>query len=78
MHADRPDQFVTLATHLTWANVMCFPMQYSAAQFLIEVPYMLFMSVYYSLIVYAMVGESSYICGPLHVTFLYCMAARSD
>lgn len=34
-------------------------MQYSAAQFLIEVPYMLFMSIYYVLIVYAMIGESA-------------------
>ena len=31
--------------------------QYSAAQFLIEVPYMLFMATFYSLIVYSMIGE---------------------
>jgi hypothetical protein len=34
-------------------------MQYSAAQFLIEVPYMLFMATFYSLIVYSMIGEPS-------------------
>ena len=41
-------------------NAVCLsPMQYSAAQFLIEVPYMLFMATFYSLIVYSMIGEPS-------------------
>jgi hypothetical protein len=72
----RPFNSVATEPYCVSGQRCCRVTQYSAAQFLIEVPYMVFMSVYYVLIVYAMIGESPVSSSTnhlrVHSVFLQC------